>query len=153
MLQAGTPAPDVRFHFHDGSRSCLSDYRGRHSVVLYFYPKDFTWGCTREACGFADVHPDMQSYDAILIGVSGDPPAQHRRFVLEHNLPFRLVTDENGTIAAAYDVLALGGLRRLRVTYVIDKQGMIRGVLHHELFMKRHATEALKILKTLSIQS
>ncbi|GJQ20936.1 MAG: peroxiredoxin [Bacteroidia bacterium] len=149
MLQVGTRAPDVQFRFHDGSQSRLSDYYGRHHVVLYFYPKDFTWGCTREACRFADVHPDLQSYDAILIGISADPPEQHKRFARAHNLPFLLVTDERNVLASTYDVLVLGGLRRLRVTYVIDKEGTIRGVLHHELFVKRHATRALAILHML----
>ncbi|MBI4418645.1 MAG: peroxiredoxin [Ignavibacteriales bacterium] len=152
MLTVGTAAPDVILHFHDGSTTRLSVFRGVYNVVLYFYPRDFTWGCTRQACSFADHYNRITALGAVLIGVSADSPEQHRRFVDGYDLPFRLATDRDSSVSKAYEVHVLGGLRQLRVTYVIDKKGWIRGVIHREIRVLRHATDVLKILQSLGQQ-
>lgn len=149
MLAPGTYAPDVNFTFHDGTQTRLSDYRGRSNVVLYFYPGDFTWGCTRQACAFSDHHAEISALQATLIGVSADSVEDHRRFAERYRLPFPLATDPGLAIAKAFDVLALGGWRRLRITYVIDRQGIIRSVIHHEVLIHRHWSDVVRTLRTI----
>lgn len=127
----------------------MADFEGKKNVVLYFYPRDFTPGCTKEACSFRDAWDELEGKDTIIIGVSRDDDASHREFASKHRLPFPLVADESGEISRNFDVL--GGLRGLlgmpkRVTYVIDKQGIIRGVFHHELRVQLHLDDVRTLL-------
>lgn len=149
MLAPGTQAPDADFSFHDGTRARLSDLLAQTNVVLYFYPADFTWGCTRQACSFSDHYADIAAQQATLIGVSADSAEAHRRFVQAYDLPFRLAVDRDLMIASAFDVLALRGRRRLRVTYVIDRKGIIRSAIHHELLIHRHGSDVVRALRTI----
>lgn len=148
MLKVGSKAPDVLLRFHNGTSQRLSELRNRNSVVLYFYPKDFTWGCTRQACSFADHYQDIASRESVLVGISADSIESHRRFAQQHHLPFLLASDPDLAIARAYRVLAFG-FRRLRVTYVIDRHGIVRGVVHHEVIVENHWKSVLAILKEL----
>jgi peroxiredoxin Q/BCP len=148
MLSVGSAAPDVLLHLHNGTTTSLSDLRGQ-SVVLYFYPKDFTWGCTRQACSFAEHYQEIVSRSALLIGISADSGRSHRLFAERHRLPFQLASDPDLVIARAYGVLAFG-FRRLRATYVVDREGMIRGVVHHEVIVENHWKSVVKILKNLN---
>ena len=93
MLKEGTQAPDFKATLDSGESFSLSDQRGKQNVVLYFYPKDFTPGCTREACTFRDNYDDIKQYDAMIIGVSTDSVDSHQRFREKHELPFPLIAD------------------------------------------------------------
>lgn len=150
MLNEGDPAPDFTVLLDDGTTFSLSAFRGKKNLILYFYPKDFSPGCTREACSFRDEFGKFQSRDTEVLGVSLDSPESHRRFREQHNLPFPLAVDDDQQISQAYGVLRLGGrLLSRRVTYVIDKQGIVRRVIRDELRMGRHVAEALQVLEDL----
>ena len=119
----------------------LSDFRGRKNVVLYFYPRDFTPVCTREACGFRDLYEELASQDTEVIGVSVDDDASHGRFAEKHGVTFPLVSDPDKALAQKYG--ATSRLRNLlgstkRVTYVIDKRGVITAVFESELRASYH---------------
>lgn len=136
----------------DGTRVSLGELLGRKNVVLYFYPKDFTAVCTREACLFRDAYEELAAADTVVIGVSLDDASTHRRFAEEHKLNFVLLADEGGAIAKAYGAVGmLGGLLSMarRVTFVIDKQGIIRGVFRHELSAQKHLDDVRAQLASL----
>lgn len=130
MLSIGTPAPDFTLPDQNGKLHTLSDYRGK-KVVLYFYPKDNTAGCTKQACGFRDMYPQFREKGAVVLGVSKDSVASHKRFEEKFGLPFTLLSDENKAVLQAYDVwkekmnygkVTLGVVR---TTYLIDESGII----------------------------
>ncbi len=118
----GDPAPVFTLPDQDGSPVSLKDLEGQR-LVLYFYPGDFTLGCTREACKFRDTFDEIRSHDARLVGVSQDPPDKHERFRSEHDLPFTLLSDEDGTVAESYGADGFFGTRR--VTFIIGPDGTI----------------------------
>jgi peroxiredoxin Q/BCP len=152
-LHEGDVAPDFGATLSNGERFVLSEYRGKKIVVLFFYPKDFTPGCTAEVCSFRDNYDELTKYDALLLGVSSDPEESHRAFIQRHHLPFPLISDSDRTIARAYGVSArLGGILpgTQRVTFVIDKQGIIRRILHHEVLITKHLAGVLETLKSLA---
>ena len=130
MLQAGQPAPDFTLADADGNTVRLSDLRGR-TVVLYFYPKDMTPGCTQEACDFRDRFAALQAAGAVLLGISPDTEASHRKFAAKHALPFPLLADAGAQVAAAYGVWvekSLYGKKYMgveRTTFLIDPDGTL----------------------------
>lgn len=130
MLQPGDPAPDFEVETDGGGTLRLADFRGR-KVVLYFYPKDSTPGCTIEALAFRDAEPEFAAKNAAILGVSADSVRSHDRFKARHNLPFRLLSDRDHAIAEAYGAWRekqLFGKKYMgivRSTYVIDEQGKI----------------------------
>ena len=130
MLQAGSKAPDFTLADQNGNTISLSDFRGK-KVVLYFYPKDSTPGCTRQACAFAGAYDAFKDKNVVVIGVSKDSVASHRKFVEKHNLPFILLADPELVVIQAYDVwqekklygkVSMGVVRS---TYIIDEAGVI----------------------------
>ena len=130
MLEVGTLAPDFTLPDQNGDMHTLSQYRGQ-KVVLYFYPKDNTAGCTKQACGFAERYPQFQEKGAVVLGVSKDSVASHKRFEQKYSLPFTLLSDEEKTVIQAYDVwkekknygkISMG---IVRTTYLIDENGVI----------------------------
>jgi peroxiredoxin Q/BCP len=121
----------------------------RKPVVLFFYPKDDTPGCTREACAFRDDHEEFSKLDAEVVGISSDPVESHRSFARKHGLPFTLLSDEGGRVRKLYSVSSTFGLFPGRVTYVIDENGVIRHVFSSQLSTRRHVEEALKILQSI----
>lgn len=154
MLQAGDTAPDFEAPCADGRHLRLRDFRGRRHVVLYFFPRDFTPGCTKEACSFRDHRSEVAQLDGEIVGVSLDSVDRHAAFAEKYRLPFPLVSDEGGRIATKYGVARLRGwLPTKRVTFVIDKQGTIRKVIHSEFGIDRHIDEALATLRELQGQS
>ena len=134
MLETGTKAPDFTLNDKDGKVVSLSDFMGK-KVVLYFYPKDNTPGCTRQACAFAAAYEAFRSRNAVVIGVSKDSAASHQRFAAKYDLPFVLLSDPERQAIEAYGVwqekkmcgkVSMGVVRS---TYVIDGDGVIRHAL------------------------
>lgn len=150
----GKPAPDFSATLADGRSLNLKDLRGK-IVVLYFYPRDHTPGCTREASDFRDVYPELQAIGAEVIGVSRDSIASHRRFSEKHGLPFMLISDPSGDIARAYGVLAekvLYGRRHLgieRSTFLIDRDGTLRRIWR-KVKVPGHVAEVLAAARGLA---
>ena len=146
MLKEGTTAPDFEGEADDGSTFRLSDFRGKKNVVLYFYPKDFTPGCTKEACNFRDESETFEKHDAIIVGVSSDTTESHSSFKEQHKLNFPLIADPNKRIIKTYQAQGLLGLIPARVTYIIDKQGVIRKSFRHDLSIGKHLSDTLAAL-------
>jgi len=148
MLKAGTTAPDFKTTNTNGENVKLKDYRGK-KVVLYFYPKDDTPGCTKEACSFRDAFADFKKRGIEVIGVSTDSEASHKRFTAKYKLPFTLLADTDHSIADAYGVYGekkfMGrtymGVKRM--TFLIDEKGKIRKVFE-KVKPEEHAQEVLE---------
>lgn len=131
MLTIGTIAPDFTLPDQNGTPHSLHDYRGQ-KVILYFYPRDNTPGCTKQACGFAELYPQITAHGAVVLGVSKDSVASHKKFEEKYGLPFTLLADPGRTVIEAYDVwqekknygkVTMGVVR---TTYLIDEEGVIR---------------------------
>ena len=142
-------APDFTLPSQSGEPVRLHDRIGQHVVVLYFYPKDETTGCTAEACAFRDSHEVFTDAGAAVIGVSSDSVNRHAAFAGRHNLPFTLLSDEGGKIRKAYGVPATLGFIPGRVTYVIDRSGTVRHVFNSMTNIDRHVKDALTVVRQL----
>jgi peroxiredoxin Q/BCP len=143
----GDVAPDFTLPSHSGEEVSLRDFVGKKkAVVLFFYPKDDTSGCTKEACVFRDGYEQFGNLGVEVIGVSSDSVRSHQRFVEKHGLPFVLLSDEGGEVRKHYGVPNTFGLFPGRVTYVIDKEGVVRHVFSSQLQAARHVEEALEAL-------
>jgi peroxiredoxin Q/BCP len=149
-LGPGDRAPDFALEDQKGQRVALEDFRGRKNVVVYFYPKDDTPGCTRESCAFRDHFDDFAEAGAEVIGISSDSTRSHEAFAAKHRLPFTLLSDPGGRVRRAFGVPASLGVLPGRVSYVIDKQGVIRHAFNSQLNPARHVDEALRVLAGLS---
>ena len=129
MLETGTKAPEFELPDQNGKMHKLSDYRG-HKVVLYFYPKDMTSGCTSQACNFRDLYPQFLEEGAVILGVSKDSVESHKKFEESHGLPFTLLSDADLEVISAYDIFKPGKDGKptkslIRTTYLIDENGII----------------------------
>ena len=150
MLQAGDSAPDFTLEADDGSEITLSALRGR-KVVLYFYPKDDTPGCTRQACDVRDRWSDFEAKGAVVLGVSPDPVRSHVKFRDKYRLPFRLLADTEHRVAEAYDVwkqksfMGKKYMGNERTTFVIDEDGRILEVFP-QIKPADHADQVLNVL-------
>jgi thioredoxin-dependent peroxiredoxin len=150
-MNPNQPAPDVTLTHSDGTSIELKTLLGQKTVVLYFYPKDDTTGCTAEACSFRDAFEDFKSAGAEVIGVSADDGASHDAFKAKHRLPFMLLTDPHGAAAKAFGVKKTFGLIAGRVTFVIDRAGVIRHRFDSQVRVTKHVAEALRIVKSLQV--
>ena len=148
-LKAGDVAPKFTVATNGGGKISLADYKGRN-VILYFYPKDNTPGCTKEACAFRDAYEDFVRAGAVVIGVSSDSPERHQAFASGHRLPFLLLADQGGSLRQAFGVPKSLGLFPGRVTYIIDTAGIVRHVFNSQFSADRHVTEALEIVRKLA---
>lgn len=148
-IQEGDVAPDFTAITHTGEEIKLSQFRGKKAVVLYFYPKDGTTMCTRQACQFRDSYEQFAEAGAVVIGVSADDLERHRSFAVSHNLPFLLVGDRDGSLRKAFGVPKKFGFLPGRVTYVIDKAGVVRLIFESALSAGQHVSEALQVVKSL----
>ena len=148
-LHPGDTAPDFALPDASGRTVRLGDFRGRKPVVLYFYPKDDTPGCTKESCAFRDQYQDFQDAGAEVIGVSSDSPESHARFAEKYRLPFTLLADRGGAVRKQYGVPATLGLLPGRVTYVIDPQGVVRHVFNSQFQATQHVAEAIRALRSI----
>lgn len=151
MLKAGTKAPLFEAPLEAGSTFRLADLAGEKNVVLYFYPKDFTAGCTKQACDFRDGLASILAHEAVIVGISRDSVASHQAFKEAHSLDFPLASDVDGSVHELYEVDRLWGLVPRRITYVIDKQGIIRAAFRHDIAIGRHLPDTIAALE--SIQS
>lgn len=140
--EIGKQAPDFTLLNQDGKQVSLSDYKDKH-VVLYFYPKDMTPGCTNEACDFRDNKEKFSDLDAVIVGVSPDPVESHQKFIDKHDLPFMLLADEDHKAAEAYGVWN-GGIERS--TFIIDKEGNLQKEFR-KVNVEGHVDEALDYLR------
>jgi peroxiredoxin Q/BCP len=149
-IDIGDNAPDLELSTHGGEQITLADYHGKKAVVIFFYPKDGTPVCTKEACAFRDAYEDFVEAGAVVIGISSDSAAQHQEFASNHRLPFLLVSDTDGEARRAFGVPRSMGLLPGRVTYVIDKQGVVRHVFSSQFAADRHVQEALEVIRKLN---
>lgn len=146
--RVGSHAPDFTLPDQAGNPVSLQDFRGR-AVVLYFYPKDDSPGCTAQACAFRDSYEVFKEADAEVIGVSADTATSHIGFASRHQLPFILLSDTDNAVRQRYGVALTLGLFPGRVTYVIDKEGVIRHIFNSQMLVTKHVDEALTVLQSL----
>ena len=149
-VAVGDQAPLIDLLDQHG-KQCRSDQLAGKSLVLFFYPKDETPGCTAEACAFRDSYADLQALGAEVWGVSGDVAASHQRFASRHNLPYPLLVDQGNKLRQAFGVPSVLGLLPGRVTYVIDGQGVIRHSFNNLLDGAAHRNEARAALQRLAL--
>lgn len=146
-LQIGDYAPDFMLKDQHGSITRLSDFRNRANVVLYFYPKDDTAVCTAEACSFRDNYDEFKEAGAEVIGVSSDDGASHFKFASKFHLPFLLLSDPGAKVRKLYNVPNAFIFIPGRMTFIIDKGGMIRHIFYDQRNGIQHVTEAKKVLE------
>ena len=149
QINVGDRAPDFRLPALRGGEVALSDFRGKKNVVLFFYPRDASPGCTVEACTFRDAYEDFVDAGAEVIGISSDSVDDHAAFAESHRLPMQLVSDTGGKVRAAYGVRSTLGLIPGRETFIIDKEGIVRHVFRSQIRVKTHVAESLAVLHAL----
>ena len=144
-LETGEKAPDFEAVMDNGEKFRLNDFIKNTNLVLYFYPKDETPGCTKEACVFRDNFSALKEFGGEVVGISSDPPESHARFREHHNLQFRLISDPGNRIRELFKLKHF--LIPQRITFVIDQSGTIRGVFESQIHPAAHAEFAQKVLK------
>ena len=150
QLNVGDKAPDFNLKDQDGKMVSSASIYGKEIVVLYFYPKDDTPGCTKEACSFRDNFTAFTDAGVRVIGVSADSPKSHKAFANKYNLPYTLLSDSKNELRKAFGVKGdIFGLIPGRVTFVIDKQGVIRHMFDSQAQAEKHIEESLKAIKEL----
>lgn len=148
-VKVGDTAPDFTIPSQKGENVTLSQFFGKKNVVLYFYPKDETRNCTKEACEFRDKYEVFKDLGAEVIGISSDDVKSHESFAIKHNLPFILLSDQDKKVRKLYDVPSTFGVIPGRVTYVIDKSGTVRHIFSSQFQPQKHIQESINILKKL----
>ena len=147
MLKAGARAPEFVLQSDQGSDTSLSDLLHDGPLVLYFYPADFTPGCTREACTIRDIHQDLVDAGLQVAGISPQDADSHARFRAQHDLPFLLLSDPDKVAVKLYDVDGPMGIGVRRATFLIDQDGMIRDALLADIRISRHETFIKKAIE------
>ena len=146
-IKEGAKAPDFTLPSQDGTMVSLSQFIGKKKIVLFFYPKDESYGCTKEACSFRDNYEVFRDAGAEVIGISADDEASHKSFASNHKLPFVLLSDKDRKVANLYNVGKTLGVIPGRATFVIDTDGTIRKIFSSQFSFEKHISEALQILK------
>ncbi len=150
MIRIGDKIPEFTLQNQDGEPVNIQDIIGMKTVVLYFYPKDDTPGCTKEACSFRDQYTVFQDLGCEVIGISSDAPKAHKEFAIKYKLPFPLLADEKKEVRTLFGVpSSFLGLLPGRVTYIIDTEGIVRGIFNSQLNATQHIDEALKVVRGL----
>ncbi|MFM7594933.1 MAG: peroxiredoxin [Flavobacteriales bacterium] len=150
MIRIGDKIPEFTLQNQDGEPVNIQDIIGKKTVVLYFYPKDDTPGCTKEACSFRDQYTVFQDLGCEVIGISSDAPKAHKEFAIKYKLPFPLLADEKKEVRTLFGVpSSFLGLLPGRVTYIIDTEGIVRGIFNSQLNATQHIDEALKVVRVL----
>ena len=142
MLSPGTIAPDFELPDAAGKPVRLSQYRGKNAVVVYFYPKDNTGGCTKQACAFRDDFAKFEGAGAVILGISEDSSSSHAAFSGQYRLPFLLLSDRGGRVRKLFGVAKKFGILPGRVTFVIDREGVVRHVYSALFETEQHVREA-----------
>jgi peroxiredoxin Q/BCP len=145
-VEVRSAAPNFTLPSQTGEMVSLRDFIGSKPVVLFFYPKDDTPGCTRQVCTFRDEYEGFRKLDAEVIGVSSDSVKSHRHFAAKYDLPFTLLSDEGGKVRKLFGASNTFGLFPGRVTYVIDEEGIVRHIFTSQFGVEKHVEEALKAL-------
>ncbi|MDJ0703353.1 MAG: peroxiredoxin [Leptolyngbyaceae cyanobacterium MO_188.B28] len=148
-VKVGDKAPNFTLKNQAGDPVNLSDWLGKKPIVLYFYPKDETPGCTAEACAFRDSYEVFQEAGAEVVGVSADSASSHQQFAARHNLPFTLLSDQDNQVRKRYGVPATLFILPGRVTYVIDREGIVQHIFDSQLDFQAHVRESLETLRRL----
>ena len=148
-IKVGDKAPDFTLVSQNGENVSLSQFFGKKNIVLYFYPKDESRGCTRQACEFRDKYEVFSDLGAEVVGVSSDDVESHKAFASKYFLPFILLSDADNKVRELYGVESTFGFIPGRVTFVIDKKGVVRHVFSSQFHPKKHIEEALEVLKKL----
>lgn len=151
QLKVGEKAPNFTLMSHKGEAVALEHFRGKKNVILYFYPKDDTPGCTKEACSFRDNFRSLGTLDAEILGVSVDNVESHTKFADKFFLPFHLLSDQKGEVSKLYGVLNEQGYDN-RVTFIIDKSGTVRHIFP-EVRPEEHAVEVQKVLEGVKVSN
>jgi peroxiredoxin Q/BCP len=149
-VNVGDPAPDFLLQDQNGKWVSLKDFRGKKSVVLYFYPKDNTYACVAESSEFRDQNQTFDEFNSVIIGISSDSPASHTDFSAKYNLPFTLLSDPKNKARKLFNVPSTLGVIPGRVTFVIDKEGVIRHIFNSQFHPKSHVVESLNALKKIT---
>jgi peroxiredoxin Q/BCP len=152
-LRVGDPAPDFALPATTGATVHLADYRGKSAVVLFFYPRDNSPACSLEACTFRDRYEMIRDAGAEVIGVSGDTVKSHQKFADRLRLPYLLLSDTDDALRSRYRVPKMLGLVPGRVTYLIDKHGIIRYIHSSQFLPLGHAGGVLDVLKTIQAEA
>jgi thioredoxin-dependent peroxiredoxin len=150
VIKVGDHAPDFTLPSQFGDNVTLSEYLGKKNIVLYFYPKDESPGCTKEACSFRDNYQQLADLGAEVLGVSGQSVESHVAFATHFGLPFILLSDKSNKVRELYGVPATMGIIPGRVTYIIDKKGIVRHVFNSQTQAQRHVEEAKSTLEELA---
>lgn len=150
MIAEGEKAPDFELVASNGRQVKLSDYAGKKSVVLFFYPKDDSPGCTVEACSFRDSYDAFTEAGAEVIGISSDSVDSHLSFEKKHGLPMTLLSDPRGEVRKSYGIRSTLGLLPGRATFVIDKSGVVQNAFSSQLRLGKHVEDALEVVKRIS---
>lgn len=148
----GDRAPRFQLPDKDGKEVALDELLLKGPVVVFFYPKDGTTGCTAEACSFRDSYEAFQEAGASVVGMSSDSSASHRRFSDKHGFPFLLLADADGVVRKQFGVPKTLGIIDGRSTYVIDRAGIVRHAFHSQLQATKHVGEALDAVMTLAAE-
>jgi thioredoxin-dependent peroxiredoxin len=147
QIAEGDKVPQFSLPDKNGNIFDLKDHLGKKNLVIYFYPKDETSGCTAEACAFRDNFEVFKERDAEVIGISADSPESHKKFAENHHLPYILLSDRNNEVRKLYGVPnSMLGIIPGRVTYVVDKIGIVRLVFNSQTHIDEHISKALKVL-------
>jgi peroxiredoxin Q/BCP len=148
-IKAGDRLPEFELPDQDGRTVRSADIIGKGPVVIYFYPHDDTPGCTKEACAFRDAYEDFKDAGATVIGISSDTSGSHKKFAKKHRLPFTLLTDPDGKVKRAFGVSDYLGILPGRVTFVVDRTGIIRLVFNSPSRIEQHIGRSLDMIKNL----
>lgn len=149
-IEVGSKVPDFSLFDQHGNLFQLATHLGKKNLVIYFYPKDDTPGCTKEACTFRDMYEDFTVAGAEVIGISSDSRKSHSEFAAKHSLPFSLLSDEDKEVRKRFGVPTnFLGLLPGRVTYIVDRQGIVKYIFNSQTQAAKHAEESIRILKSL----
>ena len=149
-IDVGSKAPDFELLSQTGEKVRLSELLKESCVVLFFYPRDGTPKCTSEACGFRDAHEQFAKAGAVVLGVSGDSVHSHRRFSSVYGLPYKILSDEDNAVRKLYGVPPTLGVLPGRVTFVIDREGIVRFVFSSQFRANAHVQKALDMVRRLA---
>ncbi len=149
-LEKGAPLPAFSLPDQDSKLVDSASLLGEGPLVLFFYPRDESAGCTAEACAFRDQYEALTDAGATVVGISRDDGERHRRFIARHNLPFRLLTDRGGSVAKRFGVSSMLGMIPGRSTFIFDERGVLRHQFHSQLQATRHVQQARRIVEELA---